>query len=134
MTRSEARKIIKTHAPTKYSRSTEMLLLRLVDLNYRGENNPDTVDREIKTTTISLCRAARVQGRQLARMVRQLAEDGVLLDVVCGVHHVTCRLNLEPLTKLEDYGEKHKEEKKRQDQARSAKARERRAELRELGR
>jgi acyl-CoA reductase-like NAD-dependent aldehyde dehydrogenase len=67
-------------------------------------------------------------------MVRQLADDGVLVDAVCGVHHLTCRLNIEPLTKLEDYGEKHKEEKKQQDQARNAKARERRAQLRELGR
>jgi len=34
MTRNEARKIIKSHAPSKYSNSAVLLLLKLVDATY----------------------------------------------------------------------------------------------------
>ena len=132
MTRSEARKTIKAYVPTKYSNSTEMLLLRLVDLTFRGTESADSIDRPIKATTESLAKAARVQPRQLAYLLKQLSQDGVLLDTVCGVRHTSCRLDLAPLNKLEAYSEKHKAEKQTQGQARTEKSRARRETVREL--
>ena len=125
MTRQEAREIIKTRVPTKYSHSAEMLLLHLVNLTYRGPNMPDDVNRDIKATTVSLTRAARVQARQLANIVRELVANNVLQDASCGVKYTTCILNVEPLRLLDVYSDQHKADKKEQARARSAKARER---------
>lgn len=124
MTRNEARKIIKTRVQTRYSNSVMLLLLKIVDLTYRKDK--DNAEREIETTAASLMRAAAIETRQLARILNQLSDDAVLLNVSNG-RHVSCRLNLEPLTRLEAYGDKQKAEKKAQSADRAAKARAARA-------
>jgi hypothetical protein len=130
MTRNEARKVIKTHTQTRYSNSVLLLRLRLVDLTYRKDK--DNAEARIEATTASLLRAAGVKDRQLAYILDQLSADGVLLGVERGSRHVSCRLNLEPLTKLPAYGETQQAEKKAQAAERSQKAREKRQENREL--
>ena len=125
MTRSEARKIIKTHTQTKYSNSVVLLLLKLVDLTYRRDQ--DDVGREIETTTTNLMRAAGVKHRQICNILKQLVNDGILIDVQHTARKVSCRLDVEPLLLLEPFGDKQKAEKKKQDAERSQKAREQRA-------
>jgi hypothetical protein len=129
MTRNEARKIIKTHTQTRYSNSVLLLLLKIVDLTYHKDK--DNAEREIETTAVSLMRAAGVKPRQFLNILTQLSEDGVLLNVSNG-RHVSCRLNLEPLTQLEAYSDKHKAEKRAQEEARTKAARERRKTIREI--
>lgn len=64
------------------------------------------------------------------RRSANLSEHHPLLDVERNQKHVTCRLNLEPLLKLDAYGETQKAEKKARDADRAAKAREAREDQR----
>lgn len=130
MTRNEARKIIKTHTQTRYSNSVLLLLLRVVDLTYRKDK--DNAEREIETTTASLMRAAAVGDKQLGRIIDRLSADGVLSGVERSQRHVTCHLNLEPLTRLKAYGADQKTEKKAKAADRARKAREQRQKYREV--
>lgn len=120
MTRNDARKLIKTHIPSKYSNSVVLLLLRLVDLTYRKDK--DNAEREITTTRASLLRAAAVKRRQLDYILVQLEQDGVLLDVSKG-NHVTCRIDLDIIDHLPDFGETQIAEKKAHNADRAQKAR-----------
>lgn len=129
MTRNEARKIIRAHTQTKYSNSVLLLLLKLLDLTYRKDK--DNPERQIEATAASLMRAAGIKHRQLLNIITQLSADGVLLEVRNG-KHVSCRLNLEPLMDLEAYSDKHKADKKQQDEARTKRARDKRQQIREL--
>lgn len=124
MTRNDARKLIKTHIPSKYSNSIVLLLLRLVDLTYRKDK--DNAEREITTTRASLLRAAAVKRRQLDYILVQLEQDGVLLDVSKG-NHVTCRIDLDIIDHLPDFGETQIAEKKAHNADRAQKARDTRA-------
>jgi hypothetical protein len=124
VTRNEARKLIKTRVQTRYSNSVMLLLLKIVDLTYRKDK--DNAECQIETTADSLMRAAAVKTRQFANIINQLSDDAVLLNVSNG-KRVSCRLNLEPLTQLETYGDKQKAEKKVQGTDRAAKARAARA-------
>jgi hypothetical protein len=125
VTRKEARDIIKNRTQTKYSNSVVLLLMKVLDLTYRkGQDDPG---REIETTTANLMRAAGVKHRQIWNLIKQLGNDGVLVDVQHSFRKVSCRLNVEPLLLLEPYGDKLKAEKKQKDAERSRKAREQRA-------
>jgi hypothetical protein len=124
MTRSEARKLIKTNAPSKYSNTVLMLLLRLVDLTYRKDK--DNAEREITTTRASLLRAAAVERRQLDRILVQLEQDGVLLNVTKG-NNVTCRIDFSRIEVLPAFGQVQREEKKAHNEDRAQKARDARA-------
>jgi hypothetical protein len=120
MTRNEARKLIKSNAPSKYSNSIVMLLLRLVDLTYRKDK--DNAALEITTTRASLLRAAAVKRRQLDNILTQLIDDGVLLDVTKG-NNVTCRIGFSRIESLPAFGEVQREEKKTHNADRAQKAR-----------
>jgi hypothetical protein len=126
MTRKDARNIIKNHAQTRYSNSVMLLLFKLVDLTYRKDK--DNAEIEIDTTAASLMKAAGVRERQLRNIITELTADRVLLDVTSG-KHVICRLNLEPIARLEVWGDKHKADRKAADAARTKQARERRQAL-----
>jgi hypothetical protein len=126
MTRNEARAVIKSHAQTRYSNSVMLLLLRIVDLTWR--KNKDEAEIEITTTAALLMRAARVKERQLRTILNELSADQVLLDLTGG-KHVSCRLNLEPIERLEVYGDKQKADRKAADAARTVQARERRQKI-----
>jgi len=76
-------------------------------------------------------RAARVRERRLRNIISELTADQVLIDVTSG-KHLSCRLNLEPIERLEVYGDKHKADRKAADEARTKKARERQQSLKEL--
>jgi hypothetical protein len=130
MTRNEARKIIKSHAPSKYSNSAVLLLLKLVDATYRKDK--DNAERETETTTATLMRAAAIGDKQLRRILEQLTEDGVLLDVRRTAKHVTCHINLKALSVLPVFGDVQKADKKAQGEARTQAARERRQTVREI--
>lgn len=130
MTRNDARKIIKTHTQTRYSNSVLLLLLRVVDLTYRKDK--DNAERLVETTAANLMKTAAVGDKQLARILDQLSADGILLDVERSHKRVSCRLNLEPLSQLEPYGDKQKADKKAAADDRARKARERRQTIREI--
>lgn len=131
MTRNEARAIIKTKAQTRYSNSIMLLLLKIVDLTWR--KNKDEAEIEITTTAANLMKAARVKERQLRTILNELSADQVLLDLTGG-KHVSCRLNLEPIERLEVYGDKQKADRKAADAARTKAARERRHAMKEASR
>jgi hypothetical protein len=120
MTRNEARKLIKSNAPSKYSNSIVMLLLRLVDLTYRKDK--DNAALEVTTTRASLLRAAAVKRRQLDNILTQLIDDGVLLDVSKG-NNVTCRIDFSRIEVLPAFGEVQREEKKAHNADRAEQAR-----------
>lgn len=122
MTKTEARKLIRERVPSKYPKSTEMLLLKLVDLTYRPDS--DDAERPIKTTVAVATKAARVGERQLRNIIGQLSSDGILIDVVRNPKHLACRVKYAPLFNLEVYGEKHKAEKQARNDDRAAAARE----------
>jgi hypothetical protein len=73
-------------------------------------------------------KAAGVRERQLRNIINELTADQVLLDVTSG-KHVSCRLNLEPIERLEAYGDKQKADRKAADAARTLQARQRRQAL-----
>ncbi len=129
MLRSEARNIIKKHIPSKYPTSTEMLLLKLVDLTYRKDS--DDAERPITVTVSVTAKAARVRERQLKNILDQLSTDGILLDLKRTPKHISCRLGFAPISKLELYGEKRKAEKQERNDERTSKARESRAQMKE---
>jgi hypothetical protein len=130
VTRNDARKLIKTHAPTKYSNSVVLLLLRIVDLTYRKDK--DNAEHFVETPAASLMRSAAIGDKQLGRIFDQLSDDDVLQNIERRAGRVSCRLNLEPLKELEPYGDKQRAEKKANDAARSQKAREKRTAIREF--
>jgi hypothetical protein len=129
VTRKEARDIIKGHAQTRYPNSVVLILLKIVDLTYRKQG-ADDAGREIHTTTASLMRAGRVKARQWANILKQLKDDRVLLDVEHTERHIACRLDLEPIARLEQWADKHKADRKAYDKKRTEKAREKRAQAR----
>ena len=131
-TRNEARKIIKNYAPTKYSNSVVLLLLRIVDLTYRKDK--DNAEREVQTGAISLLKAAAVGEKQFGRILDQLTQDDVLKDVHRAGKKITCCLNLEPLKQLEQYGVKHETQKKEKAADRAAQARDQRQKLKDASR
>lgn len=123
MTRNEARKLIKSRAPSKYPTSTENLLIKLVDLTYRPkEAGDDDAERPIKTTANALAKAARVGEKQLGRIIEQLVSDGILIDVQRHRNTITCRASYAPLALLADYGHAREEatEKRNADRATAA--------------
>lgn len=128
MTRIEARKIIRKHALTQYNATTVLLLLKLLDATYRKDK--DNTEARIEMSSKRLMQAAGIQRKQLLRLLNQLAEDDILLDMECG-EDVSCYLNLEPLTKLAKFVDVQKAEKKAQNVARTTAAREKRKALRE---
>jgi hypothetical protein len=132
MNRNEARKIAKTHTQTRYSNSVLLLLLKLIDQTYRKDQ--DDVGRPIEATASSLKKAAAVGDKQLRRILDQLTADGVLTELERTHKHIVCRLNLEPLTKLEPFGDKQKADKKAQAADRAHTARVKRAGIRKLER
>jgi hypothetical protein len=124
MTRNEARKLIKTNAPSKYSNSIVLLLLRLVDLTYRKDK--DNAALQITTTRASLLRAAAVERRQLDRILVQLEQEGVLLELSKG-NNVTCRIDFSMIEVLPAFGETQRAEKQAHNADRAQKARDTRA-------
>jgi hypothetical protein len=128
MTRIEARKIIRKHALTQYNATTVLLLLKLLDATFRKTS--DNTEARIEMSSKRLMMAAGIQRKQLLRLLNQLAEDDILLDMECG-EDVTCYLNLEPLTTLARYVDVQKAETKAQNVARTTAAREKRKALRE---
>ena len=125
MTRNDARKLIKSR---NLSNSAERVLLRVLDLTYRKDkDNPELM---VEATSASFQRAARVKTRQLFNIMTQLESDKLLLDVETG-SQIRCRLNLEAIKKLPAYevaAQKHA------NADRAKKAREKRAEIKELNR
>jgi hypothetical protein len=107
MTRTEARKLIRKHALTQYSATAVLLLLKLLDATYRKEN--DNIEARIEIPAKRLMQAAGIQKQQLGRILDQMYEDNVLLDMERG-KDVSCYLNLEPLTKLATFADVQKAE------------------------
>ena len=125
LTRSEGRKLIKNNAQTAYSNTVVLLLLKMVDLTYRKDQ--DDVQRPIDTSTTNLMKSVAVGPKQLGRILKGLIAADILKDFSRSGHHVSCQLNLEPLQLLEPYVDKQKTAKKKKDAERSEKAREQRA-------
>ena len=89
-------------------------------MTYRKDK--DDAEREITTTRASLLRSAAVARRQLDRILVQLEQDGVLLEVSKG-NNVTCRIDFDAITALTEYGETQRVEKKAHNADRAEKAR-----------
>lgn len=128
MNRNDARKLIKSR---HLSNSAEKVLLRVLDLTYRRDK--DNPELKVEATSSSFQRAARVKARQLFNILKQLETDSLLLDVETG-SHIQCRLNLEAIEKLPVYDPDYKAEAKKLKADRARKARERRAEVKEMER
>jgi hypothetical protein len=125
MTRNDVRKLIKSR---DLSNSAEKVLLRVLDLTYRKDkDDPELI---VEATSASFQRVARVKTRQLFNIMTQLESDKLLLDVETG-NHIRCRLNLEAIRKLPTY---KVADQKEENAGRATKAREKRAEIKELNR
>ena len=125
MTRNDARKLIKSR---NLSNSAERVLLRVLELTYRKDrDNPELI---VEATSASFQRAARVKTRQLFNIMTQLESDNLLLEVKTG-SHIRCRLNLEAIKMVPTFEVGDQTQAKAD---RAKKAREKRAEIKELSR
>jgi hypothetical protein len=127
MNRIDARKIIRKHALTQYNATVVLVLQKLLDATFRKEK--DNIEARIEMPAKRLMQAAGIQRRQLRRILEQLSDDNILLDLECN-NDVSCYLNLEPLTKLATFVDVQKAEIKAKNAARTKAARDKRMERR----
>lgn len=128
MTRVEAKKIVKDHTPSKYSNTAVLILLKMVDLTYRSSKPgaaplPDNAELIVKTTISNLQRVGGVGTKQIGRVLTQLEDDGVLLNVERTARHFSGRVCFAELQKLDVYGDTQKADKKAADADRAKRAR-----------
>jgi hypothetical protein len=76
--------------------------------------------------TAHTLRAAAVKRRQLDYILVELEQNGVLLDVTKG-NNVTCRMDLDAISNLPEFGETQRAEKEAHNADRAKKARDTRA-------
>jgi hypothetical protein len=127
MTRIEARKTIRKHALTQYNATVVLVLQKLLDSTFRKDT--DNIEARIEMPAKRLMQSAGVQRRQLRRILEQLSDASILLDMECG-KDVCCYLNLEPLTKLATFVDVQKADIKARNAARTKAARDKRMERR----
>ena len=123
--REDVRKVIEQ---ANLSGSEQKVLLRVLRATYRKDN--DNPELRVEITSSALRKAAQVGVRQLFNVLVALEEKTLLVDVEKG-SHVRCRLNVEAINKVPFY-EPVPDKVRNADRAQ--KAREKRAEVRELNR
>ena len=125
MTRQEVRKVL---TKLNLSNSEEKVMLKILDATFR--KNSDNPELMVNITSTQLQKAGRIGQRQLYNVIDQLQEKELILDVKTG-SNVRCRLNIARIVTFPHFDPAPAKKVKAD---RAQKAREKRAEVRELSR